>query len=137
MWGAESGKSIIRNWAWINLTEDARLNIADSNDSPRNDRPAGHASDRLGGDDAREHGLSRAPPAKDRWGPITGNDVAAPRRHSLTQFSSQLNDVATVHPRVNQNRRQNIIASTERASLLAAPHIAADNTAPGGHSNSP
>ena len=131
MWGAESGKSIKRNWARIILTEDTRLNIADSDDSPRNDRPAGRASDRIGGDDAREHGLSRAPPAKDRWGPITRNDVAAPWRYSLTQFSSQLNDVATVHPRVNQNRRQ------EHAALLAAPNVAVDNTAPGGHSNSP
>ena len=136
MWGRESGKSSSRNWARINLKEDARLNIADSDHSPRNDRPAGHAPDRLGGDDASERGHRRATPAEDRRGPIASNNVAAPRRYSLTQFSSQLNDVATVHPRVNQNRRQNIIANTERTCLPAAPNLAADNTAPGGHSNS-
>ena len=137
MWERESGKSSRKKWTWRNLKEDARSNIADSDDSTRDDRPAGHAPDCLGGDDACEHGHRRAAPAKDRRRPIASNNVAAPRRCSLTQFSSQLNDDAAVHLRVNQNRRQNIIASAERASLLTARDVSAGHTAPGGHSNNP
>ena len=137
MWERESGKSSRKKWTWRNLKEDARPNIADSDDSTRDDRPAGHAPDCLGSDDACEHGPRRATLAKDRRKPIACHNVAAPRRCSLTQFSSQLNDDAVVHLRVNQNRRQNIIASAERASLLAARDVSAGHTAPGGHSNNP